>query len=57
MKLKKIELDVDFIGGSKPLTTKEEKELSDYFKKTKLKRKKSTLGVDKKESVLQKFEL
>jgi len=48
MKPKKIELDVDFIGGSKPLTAKEEKELSDYFKKTKLKRKKSTLGVDKK---------
>jgi hypothetical protein len=35
MKLKKIELDVDFIGGAKPLTIKEEKELSDYFKKTK----------------------
>ena len=35
MKHKKIELDVDFIGGAKPLTIKEEKELSDYFKKTK----------------------
>ena len=33
MKHKKIELDVDFIGGAKPLTIKEEKELSDYFKK------------------------
>jgi hypothetical protein len=54
MKLKKIELDVDFIGGSKPLTVKEEKELSDYFKKTKLKRQKSTLGVDKKRKSLAK---
>ena len=54
MKLKKIELDVDFIGGSKPLTAKEEKELSDYFKKTKLKRKKSTLGVNKKRKSLAK---
>ena len=35
MKHKKIELDVDFIGGAKPLTIKEEKELSAYFKKTK----------------------
>ena len=35
MKHKKIELDVDFIGGAKPLTIKEEKELSDYFYKTK----------------------
>jgi hypothetical protein len=26
MKTKKIELDVDFIGGDKPLTAKEEKE-------------------------------
>ena len=47
MKHKIIELDVDFIGGAKPLTAKEEKELSDYFKKTKLKRRKSTLVVDK----------
>ena len=54
MKHKKIELDVDFIGGAKPLTVKEEKELSDYFKNTKLKRKKSTLGVDKKRKSLSK---
>jgi hypothetical protein len=45
---------VDFIGGAKPLTVKEEKELSDYFKKTKLKRKKSTFGVDKKRKGLAK---
>jgi hypothetical protein len=54
MKHKKIELDVDFIGGAKPLTIKEEKELSDYFKKTKLNRKKSTLADDKKRKSLAK---
>lgn len=54
MKNKKIELDVDFIGGAKPLTAKEEKELSAYFKKTKLKRKKSNSGVDKKVKSLAK---
>ena len=36
MKTKKIELEVDFIGGDKPLTAKEEKELSEYFKNSKL---------------------
>jgi len=32
---KKIRLDVDFIGGDKPLSDKEEKQLSDYFIKSK----------------------
>lgn len=54
MKTKKIELEVDFIGGDKPLTAKEEKELSDYFKKTKLKSRKSILQVAKKKKSLTK---
>ncbi len=29
------ELEVDFIGGHEPLTTQEEKSLSEYFKKKK----------------------
>ena len=37
MKTKKNELDVDFIGGHGELTSEEEKALSDYFKKQKLK--------------------
>ena len=46
-KVNKKELDVDFIGEQKPLTEKEEKQLSEYFKrnkqrKTKLKTKKET---------------
>ncbi|MBK9732627.1 MAG: hypothetical protein IPO83_15340 [Chitinophagaceae bacterium] len=36
MKTKKIELDVDFIGGQGPLTSTEEKELSDFFKRRKM---------------------
>ena len=32
---KQIGLDVDFIGGDTPLTDKEEKQLSDYFIKSK----------------------
>lgn len=54
MKHKKIELDVDFIGGDKPLTAKEEKELSTYFKNTKLKTRKSILHVPKKRKSLTK---
>jgi len=38
MKTKK-ELDVDFIGGQKPLTKVEEKALSEFFKEKKSKRK------------------
>lgn len=36
MKQKKIELDVDFIGGQSALTVEEEKALSDFFKQRKL---------------------
>ncbi|MEI8075563.1 MAG: hypothetical protein WCH78_12515 [Bacteroidota bacterium] len=31
MKRNKVELDVDFIAGQQPLTTKEQKELSDHI--------------------------
>lgn len=43
MKAKKIELDVDFIGGQDPLTTDEEKALNDFFKQRKLASRKSNL--------------
>jgi hypothetical protein len=36
MKQKKIELDVDFIGGQGALTVEEEKSLSDFFKQRKM---------------------
>jgi hypothetical protein len=36
MKAKKIELDIDFIGGLGPLTKEEEKALSDFFKTKKV---------------------
>jgi hypothetical protein len=42
MKLQKQELDVDFIGGEKPLTEAEEKALSEHFKKQKLDRSRKT---------------
>jgi len=35
MKAKKLELDVDFIGGQGPLTAEEEKALSEYFRRKK----------------------
>lgn len=35
MSTKKVELDVDVIGGEEPLTDKEEKALSEYFKQRK----------------------
>jgi len=35
MRRTKKELDVDFIGNQEPLTKSEEKQLSDYFKKSK----------------------
>jgi hypothetical protein len=41
MKTKKLELDVDFIGGQDPLTIAEEKTLSDFFRQRKLTSKKS----------------
>ena len=41
MKSKKPELDVDFIGGQGPLTSTEEKALSDFFKRRKMASQKS----------------
>ena len=43
MKSKKIELDVDFIGGETSLTTEEEKTISDFIKKNKSKKTKSLI--------------
>jgi hypothetical protein len=40
MKTKKVELDVDFIGGKTSLTKEEEKTISEYFKKSKSKKAK-----------------
>jgi hypothetical protein len=42
MKTKKVELDVDFIGGQTSLTKEEEKALSEYIKKNKLKKTKKS---------------
>jgi hypothetical protein len=36
MKSKRIEFDVDFIGGQSGLTSQEEKALSEYFAKKKI---------------------
>ena len=45
MKTKKLELDVDFIGGQDCLTAEEEKALSEFFKKQKsLSKKKKTIS-------------
>lgn len=41
MKTKKVELDVDFIGGQTSLTKEEEKAISDFIKKNKSKKVKS----------------
>jgi hypothetical protein len=51
MKTKK-ELDVDFIGGAKPLTKEEEKRISEAIKK--LKAKRSTTKPKKKTTVKKK---
>jgi hypothetical protein len=40
MKTKKVELDVDFIGGQISLTKEEEKAISDFIKKNKAKKAK-----------------
>jgi len=42
MKTKKIELDVDFIGGQTSLTKEEEKTISEFIKKSKSKKAKKT---------------
>jgi hypothetical protein len=41
MKTKKIELDVDFIGGQTSVTKEEERAISDFIKKNKSKKAKS----------------
>jgi hypothetical protein len=41
MKTKKIELDVDFIGGQASLTKEEEKAISDFIRKNKSRKAKS----------------
>lgn len=41
MKTKKVELDVDFIGGQTSLTNEEEKAISDFIKRNKSKKAKS----------------
>jgi len=43
MKTKKIELDVDFIGGLGPLTKEEEEAISNFLKSRKSKRRKPIL--------------
>ena len=43
MRTRKKELDVDFIGNQEPLTSSEEKALSDFFKKKKELRKQKSL--------------
>jgi len=40
MKVKRIELDVDFIGGQASLTKEEEKTISDFIKKSNSKKSK-----------------
>jgi len=40
MKTKKVELDVDFIGGQTSLTKEEEKAISDFIKRNKSKKAK-----------------
>lgn len=42
MKTKKVELDVDFIGGQTSLTKEEEKIISEFIKKNKSKKAKNT---------------
>lgn len=42
MKTKKVELDVDFIGGQVSLTKEEEKSISEFLQKDKSKKSKST---------------
>jgi hypothetical protein len=44
MKIKKIELEVDFIGGEGGLTVAEEKALSDFFRQRKNYKKTKTVN-------------
>jgi len=47
MKTRRKELDVDFVGSQEPLTSSEEKALSEFFKKKKELQKKKSLKVRK----------
>jgi len=47
------ELEVDFIGGGKPLTIEEEKKISDYLKSRKAKQRVSGKKRIKRDSVQQ----
>ncbi len=51
MKTKKVELDVDFIGGQTSLTREEERAISDFIRKKKSKKIKSVSR--KKETIRQ----
>ncbi|HWY12680.1 MAG TPA: hypothetical protein VN026_15210 [Bacteroidia bacterium] len=54
MKAKKLELDVDFIGGQGPLTAEEEKALSEYFRRKKSAKKSTLVKRSSKSSKLHK---
>ena len=47
MKTKKVELDVDFIGGQVSLTKEEEKSISEYLQKNKSKKNKPSTSKTK----------
>jgi hypothetical protein len=53
MKTKRVDLDVDYIGGEGSLTVKEELALSNYFKQKKLISKRSVSVTHKKSSKRQ----
>jgi len=48
MRTRKNELDVDFIGGTGPLTKEEEKRISDFIGRHKAKQKSATKRTTKK---------
>ena len=48
MKRKKLELDVDFIGGGRPLTKEDEQAISAFIKTDKLRKAKVKTGSAKK---------
>jgi hypothetical protein len=54
MKIKKTELDVDFIGGQSALTAAEEKALSDFFKNRKISSSKTHIKQRQSSSKRQK---
>ena len=55
MKRNKVELDVDFIAGQQPLTTKEQKELSDHI--LAYKQKKNKVSTAKRKIISTKNKL